>query len=123
MKKYDVKKYCIDGKDFFIVFSTSYISPLKFVKKIEKELAVLCDKEIEVIFDFFLSNISKSERYGKSIFNGSSFVQNSFSIVKVSKKDILRKISAQYYKESKNELDFTLVNSSQKKMIFRGIAI
>ena len=55
MKRYDIRSfYTNENKKQYIVFSTSYISPLKFIKEIE-ELSNQVNTEIEVIFDLLLS--------------------------------------------------------------------
>src|SRR5690606_30959690 len=105
------------------IFSTSYLSPLKFISTIESELSLLIDNETEIIFDFFLSNGNTSERYGKAHFDGKQFIGGSFEYISVNKNDKIRKLSAQYYCNSKDQVDFSFLNSVQKKMILKGIAI
>lgn len=121
MKRFDIKFY--ENENMCIVFSTSYLSPLKYIPMIENELSLITNNELEVIFDFFLSNGNTSERYGTAYFDGKHFVGNSFKYIDIKKSNKIRKLSAQYYRDSKDEVDFSFVNSVQKKMILRGIAI
>jgi len=124
MKRYDIKVINKDNdKDICMIFSTSYISPLKFTADIEKELSHIYNQRIEVVFDFFLSSGNSSERFAKACFDGRSFIKSSFEYIKVEKNDDLRRLSAQYYKDSNGEVDFTFLSEIQKKMIFSGIAI
>ena len=124
MKRYDIKVFINrDNNDICMIFSTSYLSPLKFVADIENELSHMYNQGIEVIFDFFLSSGNNSERFAKAYFDGRSFVKSSFEYIKVEKNADLRKLSVQYYKNSKEELDFAFLNNVQKKMILSEIAI
>lgn len=123
MKRYDIRIFNKDNKDICMIFSTSYLSPLKFVPDIEQELSFLLNHETEVYFDFFLSSGNTSERYGKAYFDGKNFVSNSFKYIVVDKGNSLRVLSAQYYKDAKDDVDFSFINNIQKKMIFKGIAI
>lgn len=123
MKRYDIKVFNRDNKDICMIFSTSYLSPLKFVADIENELSHICNQGLEVGFDFFLSSGNSPERFAKAYFDGRRFVKSSFEYIKVEKNDDLRKLSVQYYKDSKEEVDFAFLNNVQKKMILSGIAI
>ena len=101
MKEYEIHYFKTEDKTKYIIFSTSYISPLKFISDIEKDLVMLNNAEkIEVIFDLLLSSGNGKERYGKAIFNGSRFDLKSFKYIESS-----------------------MLNSIQKKMICNGIAI
>lgn len=123
MKRYDIKVFNRDNKDICMIFSTSYLSPLKFVADIENELSHIYNQGIEVVFDFFLSSGNNAERFAKAYFDGRCFVKSSFDYIKIEKNDDLRKLSVQYYKDSKEEVDFAFLNNVQKKMILSGIAI
>ena len=123
MKRYDIKIIHNGTEEICMIFSTSYLSPLKFLSNIEKDLIDLSCANMEVIFDFFTSNGNAAERYAKAYFDGVNIVRDSFKYLRLGKDDNLRKISAQYYKDEKEKVDFSFVNSIQKKMIIKGIAI
>lgn len=123
MKRYDIKVINENSKEICIVFSISYLSPLKFIKNIENELVNLIGEESDILFDFFLSSGNTPERFARVRFNGNSFDNDSFEYIKVEKGHSLRILSAQYYRDSNSDLDFSFINSVQRKMITRGIAI
>lgn len=124
MKEYEIRYIKKDDKTKYIIFSTSYISPLKFINDIEKELVMLNNPEkIEVIFDLLLSSGNGKERYGKAIFNGNHFDVKSFRHIEISKNSWLRKVSADYYKCKNKYIENSILNSIQRNMICNGIAI
>ena len=124
MKRYDIRSfYTNENKKQYIVFSTSYISPLKFIKEIEEELSNQVNTEIEVIFDLLLSSGNSKERYGKAIYDGEQFNRESFQYINVLKTDILRRFSAKYYEKRNDFLDNSILNSILKKMLCNGICI
>lgn len=123
MKRYDIKILNECNREINMIFSTSYLSPLKFIDDIEKEISTLFNGEVEVIFDLFLSNGNTSERYAKVIFDGNKFIKDSFEFINIDKKNIIRTLSSKYYSAKKKELDFSFLNNIQKKMIIKGIAI
>lgn len=118
--KYRIVLAKINDNDAIIIFSTDYISPLKFIKEIEKELAQKYQKEIPVYFDFFLSQISKKERFGRAVFTGKEFAKSSFGIITVHKADKFYKLCLDYYNNHKNDTNFsfTLVGPTQQKILF-----
>lgn len=123
MKRYDIEIVNNINESICIVLSTSYISPLKFLKSIEGELCELLGKESDIIFDFFLCSGNTPERYAKIHFDGKGFNTNSFEYIKVEKGHKLRMLSAKYYRESTKDLDFSFINTIQRKMILKGIPI
>ncbi|MDY3374195.1 MAG: type II toxin-antitoxin system RnlB family antitoxin [Terrisporobacter othiniensis] len=124
MKEYEIHYFKTEDKTKYIIFSTSYISPLKFISDIEKDLVMLNNAEkIEVIFDLLLSSGNGKERYGKAIFNGSRFDLKSFKYIEIPKNSCLRKVSTDYYREKSKYIESSMLNSIQKKMICNGIAI
>ncbi|EIW20728.1 MULTISPECIES: type II toxin-antitoxin system RnlB family antitoxin [Pelosinus] len=123
MKRFDIKIISINKKDICMIFSTTYLSPLKFIAEVEKEISSFTNDGIEVIFDFFLSNGNTRERYAKAYFNGVNIVRESFEYTNINKNDSLRSFSAEFYKDSIDKMDFSFLTSIQKKMIAKGIAI
>lgn len=124
MKRYDINNFCTnENKKQYIIFSTSYISPLKFINEIEEELSAQISDRGEVFFDLLLCAGNSNERYGKAIYDGKKFDRTSFEYISVSKKDFLRSFSADYYKNCNNYVENSILNSIQKKMICKGICI
>lgn len=123
MKRYDMACFQIKNKKQYIIFSTSHISPLKFIKDIENELKDSINEEVEILFDLLLSSGNNQERYGSVIFNGKEFDKNTFRYISVEKSNLIRSISTDYYKKKNNWLENSILNSIQKKMIYKGITI
>ena len=123
MKRYDISNFYCKDKNRYIVFSTSYISPLKFIDEIELELSNQVFDEIEVLFDLLLRSGNDKERYGVAVYKEKKFDRSSFKYIKVEKSSPIRRISANYYKEKTSYVENSILNSVQKKMICKGISI
>lgn len=121
MKRYDINIFNKENK--YIIFSTTYISPLEFIKDIEKELNKIMNNSSEVFFDFLLSSGNGNERFGKIVYNGDSFDMNSFEFINIPKKSDLRAFSINYYRDKEENLENSILTSVQKKMIKKGIVI
>lgn len=121
MKRYDINIFNKENK--YIIFSTTYISPLEFIKDIEKELNKIINNSSEVFFDFLLSSGNGNERFGKIVYNGDSFDMNSFEFINIPKKSDLRAFSINYYRNKEENLENSILTSVQKKMIKKGIVI
>ena len=106
-----------------LVFSTSYISPLKFLAEIEEELGSKVHEKIEVVFDFLLSSGNTNERFAKAVFDGKSFDKSSFQFIKLEKKNIIRGLSADFYKMGAGYVDNSMLTSVQKKLVHKGLYI
>lgn len=109
--------------DKYIVFSTSYVSPLEFIKDIEIELSKLVNYKIEIIFDLLLSSGNSSKRFAKINYDGKHLDRKSFKFISIDKKDNLRKVSADHYKYKGELVEQSILSSIQKKLITNGIAI
>ncbi|NMA83185.1 MAG: hypothetical protein GX962_04900 [Epulopiscium sp.] len=124
MKRYDIRSfYTNENKKQYIIFSTSYISPLKFIDEIEEELSNEIHSEKEIFFDLLLSSGNNKERFGRAIYDGRQFNKKSFSYLSISKQDFLRCFSAKYYEQYNNYVENSILNSIQKKMLCKGICI
>ncbi len=124
MKEYDIKIFQNENNETqYIVFSTSFISPLHTLKEIEDELSTQINEEKEIVFDLLLSNGNNSNRYGKAIYDGRKFKSGSFEVVNVPKKSELRRFSTQYYQEHMEFMDNSILSSAQKYLIINGICI
>ncbi len=124
MKEYDIKIFQNKNNETqYIVFSTSFMSPLDSLRKIEEELSTQINGEKEIIFDLLLSNGNNSNRYGKAVYDGQKFKFRSFEIVNTPKGSDLRKFSTQYYKEHIEFINNSILSSAQKYLITNGICI
>ncbi|MBU3196727.1 type II toxin-antitoxin system RnlB family antitoxin [Clostridium algidicarnis] len=121
MKRYEIS--ILNEEKKCMIFSTTYASPLDFIKDIENDLKSIVNYSIEVVFDFLLSSGNSKERFGKINYTGSGFDMKSFQFINVPKKNDLRKVSVSYYKNKDENLDNSILTSMQKKMIKKGIAI
>jgi len=121
MKRYEISVSNKENK--CIIFSTTYISPLDFIKDIENELRSMVDYSIEVVFDFLLSSGNGRDRFGRIVYDGKGFDMTSFEFITIPKKNTLREFSINYYKDKDENLENSILTSVQKKMIKKGIAI
>ena len=122
MKTYDIIR--IENEDYkFIVFSTTYESPLAYAEEISKDLSYYNIKEAKVIFDMLLNMGNESDRFTEAYFDGNKFDISSFKSIDVSKKSKLRKISCNYFKTNMELLEYSILNSMQKKMLAHGLTI
>lgn len=122
MKNYEIIK--IEHSEYeCIIFSESYETPFSYLEKICDELKSYNIFNGKVIFDMLLNMGNTSERFAEIIFNGECFVDSTFKYIKIDKKNQLRKISADFLRVNSNILECSILNSVQKKMINKGIAI
>lgn len=123
MKDYDLVVIDNGCKRYCMIFSTNFISPIKVIKEIQIQHSSLLNECSEVYFDFLLCTRNSNERYAKVNCMNGILDMTQFSYIKVSKKDSLRKISAQFYRENADRLDWTYADQLKRKLITRGIII
>ena len=123
MMEFEVKIIEQNNSVYGLVFSTSFISPLKFLTEIEEELGSKVHERIEVVFDFLLSSGNTNERFAKVIFDGKSFDKSSFQFIKLEKKNTIRDLAADFYKTSIGHVDNSILTSVQKKLVHKGLYI
>ncbi len=122
MKDYEIISIDNDKYDA-IIYSESQLSPFKDIKNIEKDLRELKIKNKKVLFDMILCRGNNLERFIKCDFDGNLLAINSMEVIRISKKDNLRKISVEYLSKQKDKVESSILTSIQKKMIIKGIAI
>lgn len=123
MKNYDFAIIDDNNRKIYIVFSTNYISPLKMINEIQETICEHAKISADIYFDFLLCNRNEKERFAKiSCTNGSLDLEN-FSYVSVDKKSPLRKISAHYYRENYDSLDWTYAGKNKMKLIINGVIL
>lgn len=123
MKSFDLVVIENDCNRACMIFSTNFISPVKVIHEIQSLHQGILTECTEVYFDFLLCSRNSDERYAKVVCTNGILDMTQFSYVKVGKKDALRKISAQYYKDNEDQLDWTYADQIKRKLITRGIAI
>lgn len=106
-----------------IIFAETYETPFLYLDEISKVLKDNNIKNCKIIFDMLLSNGNTTERYAEAEFDDDEFDKTTFKYINVDKKNVLRKISLNFYKQNKNILQDSILNSLQIKMINKGIAI
>ena len=123
MKDYDLVVIDNGCNRSCVIFSTNYISPVKSIEEIQTQHSHELIECREVYFDFLLSTRNSNERYAKVHCSNGVLDMTKFSYIKVSKKDSLRRISAEFYKENADRLDWTYADPLKRKLITRGLVI
>ena len=120
MKRYEI---IFLEKDTCLVFSISSFSPLKKLDDITEDILNRKIYKCDVYFDFLLSNLNSNERFAKIKYSNGEFVDGTFEYVNFSRNNIIRKKATEFYKSNHKNFDWTLVSSTKKKMIEKGIVI
>lgn len=123
MKSFDLITIDNAGDNICIVFSTSFISPLKVIDEIQQSYKDRIIKYKTIYFDFLLCTRNTQQRYAKVDCNEGKIDIENINYIAVNKKDALRRISAEYYRNNYDDLDWTYVSSVKKKLIFNGIIL
>ncbi|MEN3776546.1 type II toxin-antitoxin system RnlB family antitoxin [Priestia megaterium] len=107
----------------FVVYSTSFETPFACIDEITEELKKQNNSNVKVLFDLLLSIGNTSERFVEAKFDGEMLCKSSFQYIKLDKKNSLRMRSRDYYRAHLFLLDNSVLNSSQIKLISKGICI
>ena len=122
MKNYEI--VLIDSNEYdAIIYSESQLAPFEDINNIENELKEMHLRNKRILFDMILCRGNTQERFIKCDFDGSSLLKTTMEVVKLSKKDVLRKISIKHLSMKKDKIENSILTSVQKKMIMKGIAI
>ncbi|MBO3395849.1 type II toxin-antitoxin system RnlB family antitoxin [Clostridium perfringens] len=122
MKNYEIVS--IDNNEYdVIIYSESRISPFKSIKNIEEDLRKMNLKNKKILFDMILCRGNNLDRFIKCDFDGNSILRDTMEVVRLSKKDVLRKISVEYLSKEKDKIENSILTSIQKRMIIKGISI
>ncbi|WP_195953143.1 type II toxin-antitoxin system RnlB family antitoxin [Clostridium saudiense] len=120
----DYKIISIDNDEYdVIIFSEEQRHPLSNLEEIEKELMKLNLKNNKVLFDMILCRGNTSDRFIEFKIDSNMLVKSSMSILKIGKKNNIRKLSTNILNSNKEMLENSILTSIQKKMILKGIAI
>lgn len=123
MKEYDFLVFENNGYKVGIIFSTNFISPIKSISELQtkhKEELANCE---EVYFDFLLSTRNSSERFAKAPCTNGVIDMDQFSYINVRRKELLRKVSSEFYKKNLDDFDWTYADPIKRKLIARGLII
>lgn len=122
MKNYEIVS--IENNEYdVIIYSESRIAPFESIKNIEDDLKKMNLKNKKILFDMILCRGNNLDRFIKCDFDGSSLLKDTMEVVRLSKKDILRKISIEYLSKEKDKVENSILTSVQKRMIIKGISI
>ena len=120
----DYKIISIDNDEYdVIIFSEEQRHPLSNLEEIEKELMKLNLKNNKVLFDMILCRGNTSDRFIEFKIDSNMLVKSSMSILKIGKKNNIRKLSTNILNSNKEMLENSILTSIQKKMILKVIAI
>ena len=109
-----------------IVMATSYKDPLEdinLINQIENDLRALNIPKGKIIFDLLTCIGDNFERFSTIFFDGSKFTLTSYEVIKVSKKSDIRKNMTTFLNKLDNQLENTVLNSTQIKFIRHGVTI
>lgn len=110
------------GEYKYLVISTSLETPLTHLNDIAAQFSCQTN-DFKVVFDLLLSMGNNSERFIEAQYDGDTKHIGFFNVVKVDKKNTLRKITSEYYKDNACFLENSVLNSQQKKLLSKGVPI
>jgi len=117
MKNYEIKKIENIGEYLFVIFSTSYVSPVEKIMDIEHELKSHCKGM--VLFDLLLSNGISSNRFMEAYFDGKHFNLSSFKTLK--QVDIcIKEKTIEYYRANTLLLENSILPNAYQYLIING---
>lgn len=105
-----------------LIIGTSCEAPSKYLKEIASELQA---KQVKgtIILDMLLHSGNSDERFISVDFDGEKFDDCTFKFIKVEKNNDTRKLSATYFQDYPEIVEYSILNSIQKKLILKGCAI
>lgn len=119
-KTYHIEKINT-GSYPYIIFSTSYVSPMDQLETLENDL-----KKIGVVgnilFDLLLSHGNTPDRFYEVLFNGKQIDINSLKKVE-SISDNIKQISTDFYHNHVHFLKSSILSNPQKFLIRKRIAL
>lgn len=126
MKRYILVKLN-EGISYYpcMIVATSYSDPLENMEQISLLEVDLKDKQVKgkVLFDMLACVGDNSERYLTLEFDGTNFDLNSSQFIRFSKESDIRQLSMKTFRQLKDELYNTVLNSKQINLLLHGIAI
>ena len=122
-KHYEMK-FSKDKKKCIVYSKNAMITPLDEIKLIKEEIQKShVENDVTIYFDFLMCSGNGLNRFAKARYDKQQENILDFEEMKISKDYVLRKISANYYKDKHDIIDNSILTSVQKKMIKKGLAI
>lgn len=117
MKNYEIQK--VDNPEGypFVVFSTSYVSPIEGISEIEGELEN--NFRGKVLFDLLLSNGLSSNRFLEADFDGKHFDYTSFKTLLEVNIEV-RKELTEFYQKNVEYLKNSVLPNAHQYLIRNG---
>lgn len=110
-----------------IVFSKNYMGVQDYLKEIAEDIKNMIDTEeideVSIVIDNLLHSGNNSNRYFEFLWDYKFNKMIEINIINVSKHDELRKNSIKYYTKHMELVENSILNSSQKALIKKGIII
>jgi hypothetical protein len=102
-----------------LIIETVCEPPSKLLDKIAEDLSAegICG---EVIIDSLLYNGNNNERFISMYFCGNQFDKSSFKFVKIAREDILRVLTSEFLRSNYELVEYSILNSFQKKLLIKG---
>ncbi|MGO4348141.1 type II toxin-antitoxin system RnlB family antitoxin [Paenibacillus sp. MCAF9] len=117
LKNYEIQKSGNNEGYPFIIFSTSYMSPIDDIICIEHDLQ--SQYKGKVLFDLLLSNGVSSNRFVEAEFNGEHFDYSSFKTLR-SVCIAIKKESTEFYKNHTDFLENSTLPNAYQYLIKKG---
>lgn len=111
----------LKGKEYgFIVIMNTQKDPEDILDEIEHDLRYMSDSECDILFDLLLYRGDSNARFLEAKFDGQYLDKDSFSSVIIKKKDYIRQITSDYFRDNRELLWGSELSDYQKQLIIRG---
>ncbi|MGI1691689.1 type II toxin-antitoxin system RnlB family antitoxin [Thermoanaerobacter uzonensis] len=107
------------SKYSILIIVTVCEPPSKLLDKIAEDLSAekICG---EIIIDSLLYNGNSNERFISAYFCGNQFKKGSFKFIKIDRGDILRTLTSEFLRSNYKLVEYSILNSFQKKLLLKG---
>lgn len=108
-----------------IVYMKTLSGPIftQEMSNIEKDLRDLNIKDANIIIDRLPYHANSSMRFVEATIENGEFIKSSIKTVKIDKKDTIRVLASEYYREHEHLLNDSLVTNVQKRIILKGYTL
>jgi hypothetical protein len=116
VKTFEVQQIGNSSSYKYVIFSTSYISPLEQLNEIEPILKSFHGK---VLFDLLLSNGNTTNRFIEGAYNGEKFDIGSFQVCK----DIdygIKEFTGEFYKQNNHYIQHGILSKPLQFLVRKG---
>lgn len=104
-----------------MVFHNSYKRRPNYTERVTEDFNKYNISKCKVLFDMVARVGNSSDRYFEVLFDGTSFDKSSVNVIQLKKKDILRKISADYMINHLDLDNFYTLTTAQKNLLKHDI--